>query len=438
LNNPRSSKKIRTEAANVTSPPVSFGFETREGEEKLNMLRIKASIFFSVFVAMLSLMLISPIMPPLIRELGLTESHSGWIISLGSVSMAIMAPVWGRWSDTRGRKPIILAGFIGMGASCLLFALTLYSGLSGWIGGGLLVALLIVTRSMIGLFIPAVLSSAQAYMGDVTEGRERTAGMALISAANGMGLVFGPAIAGAFTGIGLLWPLYFGTALSFAAFAAALLLIPPAKPIVREKPPKVNPFRSGLRVYLLAGFATMTAIIGIQVVGGFYFQDMLHLSGQETARMLSVGLMLAGIAMLLVQVAQVNWMKLQPKAMMLAGSLFILLGMLVFLYSGSTAFYYFAFFLFGIGAGLSMPGFMAAASLSVSKEQQGGVAGLVASVQGVTAIVTPIVATTLYQAGRSLPFWLIIALTAAVAPVLLSVKGKASAKSAAEERLSRS
>ncbi len=401
------------------------------------MFRIKASIFFSVFVAMLSLMLISPIMPPLIRELGLSESHSGWIISLGSVWMAIMAPIWGRRSDTRGRKPIILTGFIGMGVSCLLFALALYSGLKGWIAGGMLVALLIVTRSMIGLFIPAVLSSAQAYMGDVTEGQERTAGMAIISAANGMGLVFGPAIAGAFTGIGLLWPLYFGTALSFVAFVAALLFIPPAKPIMQERPPKVNPFQSGLRLYLLAGFVTMTAVIGIQVVGGFYFQDMLHLTGQETARMLSVGLMLAGVAMLLVQVVQMKWMKLQPKTMMLVGSLFILLGMLIFLYSESKAYYYLAFFLFGVGAGMSMPGFMAAASLSVSKEQQGGVAGLIASVQGITAIVTPIVTTTLYQADKSLPFWLIIALSAAIVPVLLFVKGRASAKPSANERLAR-
>ncbi len=401
------------------------------------MFRIKASIFFSVFVAMLSLMLISPIMPPLIRELGLSESHSGWIISLGSVWMAIMAPIWGRRSDTRGRKPIILTGFIGMGVSCLLFALALYSGLKGWIAGGMLVALLIVTRSMIGLFIPAVLSSAQAYMGDVTEGQERTAGMAIISAANGMGLVFGPAIAGAFTGIGLLWPLYFGTALSFVAFVAALLFIPPAKPIMQERPPKVNPFQSGLRLYLLAGFVTMTAVIGIQVVGGFYFQDMLHLTGQETARMLSVGLMLAGVAMLLVQVVQMKWMKLQPKTMMLVGSLFILLGMLIFLYSESKAYYYLAFFLFGVGAGMSMPGFMAAASLSVSKEQQGGVAGLIASVQGITAIVTPIVTTTLYQADKSLPFWLIIALSAAIVPVLLFVKGRASAKPSANEGLVR-
>lgn len=399
------------------------------------MFRIKASIFFSVFVAMLSLMLIAPIMPPLIRELGLSESHSGWIISLGSVSMAVMAPVWGRWSDTRGRKPVILMGFIGMGISCLLFALALYSGLNGWITGGLLVALLIVTRSIIGLFIPAVLSSAQAYMGDITEGQKRTAGMAIISAANGMGLVFGPAIAGAFTLIGLLWPLYFGTVLSFVAFAAALLFIPPAKPVVQEKPAKVNPLQPGLRIYLLAGFVTMTGIISIQVVGGFYFQDMLHLTGQETARMVSMGLMLSGVAMLVVQVIQMKWLKLHPKTMMLAGGLLIVLGMLTFLYSGSKAFYYFAFFLFGTGAGLSMPGFMAAASLAVSKEQQGGVAGLVASVQGVTAIVIPIVTTTLYQADKSLPFWLVILLCLAIAPVLLSVKGNTPAKASADEQL---
>ncbi|MXO81515.1 MFS transporter, partial [Paenibacillus sp. OT2-17] len=75
------------------------------------MNRIKGSIFFSVFVAMLGLMLIAPIMPPLIRELGLRESHSGLIISLGSITMALMAPIWGNLSDAKGRKPVILLGF---------------------------------------------------------------------------------------------------------------------------------------------------------------------------------------------------------------------------------------------------------------------------------------------------------------------------------------
>lgn len=52
------------------------------------MNRIKFGMFFSVFVATVGLMIIAPVMPPLIRELGLKEIHSGLIVSLGSVAMA--------------------------------------------------------------------------------------------------------------------------------------------------------------------------------------------------------------------------------------------------------------------------------------------------------------------------------------------------------------
>lgn len=93
------------------------------------MNRIRGSIFFSVFAAMLGLMLIAPIMPPLIRELGMKESHSGLIISLGSIMMAVMAPVWGRWSDIRGRKPIILIGFIGMSVSLCIICTGIVRGI---------------------------------------------------------------------------------------------------------------------------------------------------------------------------------------------------------------------------------------------------------------------------------------------------------------------
>ncbi|POR27122.1 MULTISPECIES: MFS transporter [Paenibacillus] len=386
------------------------------------MNRIKGSIFFSVFVAMLGLMLIAPIMPPLIRELGLRESHSGLIISLGSITMALMAPIWGNLSDAKGRKPVILLGFIGMCVSCLLFTLTLFAGLNGWLSGGLLLVLLIVTRGLIGGFIPAVLSSSQAYMGDVTEGEDRGSGMAIISAANGLGLVFGPAIAGAFTLIGLLWPLYFGIVIAAVAFVVALLAIPSAKPVIQQKPARINPFQPGLRMYLFAGLVTMISIVTIQVIGGFYFQDQLGLSSEETARVVSFGLMFSGAAMLIVQIVQMKWLKWQPKPMILLGSLFLIAGMLIFLMSASMVVYYFAFFMFGIGTGLLMPGFMAGASLSVSKEQQGGAAGLVATVQGISAIIAPILTTTLYRVDKYIPFALIAALVAVMAIIMLGVR----------------
>ncbi|GIN94304.1 MFS transporter [Siminovitchia terrae] len=391
------------------------------------MERVRFSIFFSVFVAMVGLMIIAPVMPPLIRELGLSETHSGLIISLGSVAMAVMAPVWGRWSDIKGRKPVILIGFIGMFVSYVLFTATMYAGLTKLISGGLLVILLIIARSMVGLFIPAVPSSAQAYMADVTDEKGRSAGMALIGAANGMGLVLGPAIAGGFALIGLIWPLYIGAMLPLVAFIVVLLLIPAQKPVIQEKPPRVNPLQKELRLYLFAGLATMLSIVTLQVVGGFYFQDQLSLTTKETARMVSMGLMLSGVAMIVTQGIQMKKTKWEPKPLILVGSLLLIISMLLFLFIISPIGFYVAFAFFGIGAGLMMPGFMAGSSLAVAREQQGGVSGLVAAVQGISAMIAPILSTTLYQVDKHLPFVVVAAIVLLMAITLLSVKNKISA-----------
>lgn len=391
------------------------------------MVRVRFGIFFSVFVAMVGLMIIAPVMPPLIRELGLSETHSGLIISLGSVAMAIMAPVWGRWSDLKGRKFIVLIGFLGMFVSYVLFTLTMYAGLSKLISGGLLLVLLIAARSLVGLCIPAVPASAQAYMADVTDEKGRSAGMALIGAANGMGLVLGPAIAGGFALIGLIWPLYIGAILPLVAFVVVLMLIPNQKPVIHKKPPKVNPFQKGLRLYLFAGFATMLSIVSLQVIGGFYFQDQLALTTKETARMISLGLMFSGVAMIVTQGVQMKKPHWQPKSVIVAGSLLVMISMALFLLVVNLVAFYAAFFLFGIGAGLMMPGFMAGSSLSVACEQQGGVAGLVASVQGISAVIAPILSTSLYQLDKHLPFLFVAAVVFIMMVTLLSVKKKAAA-----------
>ena len=397
------------------------------------MTRVRFSIFFSVFVAMVGLMIIAPVMPPLIRELGLSETHSGLIISLGSVAMAVMAPVWGRWSDVRGRKPVILIGFLGMFISYVLFTATIYAGLSQLISGGLLVVLLIVARGLVGLFIPAVPSAAQAYMADITDEQGRSAGMALIGAANGMGLVLGPAIAGAFALISLIWPLYIGALLPLIAIIVALLLVPAHKVKIQAKPPKLNPFQPGLRLYLFAGLATMLSIVTLQVVGGFYFQDQLSMTTQETARMLSMGLMVSGVAMIVTQGLQMKQPKWQPKPLILVGSALLIVSMLLFLFVISLVSFYAAFFLFGVGAGLMMPGFMSGSSLAVAPEQQGGVAGLVGSVSGISAVIAPIVSTSLYKLDKHLPFAAVAALVLLMAITLLVGRAKLAASRGAAE-----
>lgn len=54
-------------------------------------------------------MILAPITPSLIRELGLKEIHSGILISTGSIMTAVMAPVWGKISDRRGRNRLLLS-----------------------------------------------------------------------------------------------------------------------------------------------------------------------------------------------------------------------------------------------------------------------------------------------------------------------------------------
>lgn len=393
------------------------------------MARIRISMFFSVFVAMVGLMIIAPVMPPLIRELGLSETHSGLIISLGSIAMAVMAPVWGNLSDTKGRKPVIIIGFIGMFVSYVLFTAVMYLGLHGAIAGTLLIVLLVITRAMVGFFIPAVPSSAQAYIADVTDEKGRSAGMALLGAANGLGLVLGPAIAGGLALISLIAPLYAGAILPVIAVVVVLFLIPAKKPVIQEKPPRLNPFKKGIRLYLFAGLATMLSIITVQVIGGFYYQDQLGLTTQETARMISFSLMISGVAMIVTQGLQMKKLKWSPKPMILVGAALIIASMLLLLFTGSLASFFIAFFLFGIGTGLMMPGFMAGASLAVSREQQGGVAGLVAAVQGIAAMISPILSTTLYQVDQRIPFALIGSIVLLMALIMLGTRSKPAANS---------
>lgn len=71
-----------------------------------------------------------------------------------------------------------------------------------------------------------------------------------------------------------------------------------------------------------------------------------------------------------------------------------------------------------------MPGFMAGASLAVAREQQGGVAGLVGSMQGISAVIAPILSTSLYRLDKQLPFAVVAGVVLLMAITLLSVKNK--------------
>ena len=131
----------------------------------------------------------------------------------------VFAPLWGRLSDAHGRRPILVATILGQGASLLV------------LGFAPSLAWLFVGRALAGI-CGANLSTAAAYIADVTPEEGRARGMGVIGAGFGLGFIFGPAIGGLLSHWGYGTPMFVaaGVALTAGLFAWARLPEPPLDP----------------------------------------------------------------------------------------------------------------------------------------------------------------------------------------------------------------
>src|SRR4051812_154816 len=168
----------------------------------------KGLLFITLFNSILGLSVLFPILAPLGRELGLSELQVGSLSASYALMQFLVSPAWGRLSERVGRKRVLMTGVLGFGVSFTCFALIAdFGGRAHWPVPVLFGALLL-TRLIGGAFSSATLPTAQAYMADMTGRRDRTAGMAVIGAAFGLGVIFGPAIGAAFSLVSLLAAVY--------------------------------------------------------------------------------------------------------------------------------------------------------------------------------------------------------------------------------------
>lgn len=128
-----------------------------------------------------------PVLPALAYAVGASPVDVGLLYAVQSLGQFIMAPLWGKFSDRLGRKPILLATFA---AAAILELATAFIGS---------LALLYVARFFVGLCAGNV-ATASALIADSTEGKDRSKGMAIIGISFGIGFTLGPAI-GALAGL---------------------------------------------------------------------------------------------------------------------------------------------------------------------------------------------------------------------------------------------
>jgi DHA1 family tetracycline resistance protein-like MFS transporter len=358
-------------------------------------------IFTTVFIDLVGFGIVIPVLPFYAEgsRFNATPRTVGLLFASYSVMQLIFSPILGRLSDKYGRRPVLLISIIGTGIGFLIlgFATTLW--------------MLFVGRILDGI-TGGNISTAQAYIADITTKEDRAKGMGLIGAAFGLGFVFGPAIGGVLSRWGVGVPFLFAAGLCFAN--AILLYFTLPETVTPDHPARVSAAggrglgqlvqslkdpRLGfvLVIYFLfiVAFSIMTTSFSLFTMFRYGYD------AQHTGYLFTY----VGVLAVIVQggligrlVKRFGELRLViAGAFLFAGSLFAVPfvgphagGLLALLIGGG---------LFSIGNSLSAPSLTSLASKSVGAADQGSVLGVTQSVASLARAVGPTLAALLISSA---------------------------------------
>jgi MFS family permease len=242
-------------------------------------------------------------------------------------------------------------------------------------------------------------------MADITDVSSRTKGMGAAGAANNIGSILGPALAGLAV-ISLLTPLWTIAVLAFCNGLFILKFLPEsphgsverrAVKRLRYTDPRILPFVI-VGVFMFTGFAL------VQQTMGFRFQDVLNLGPGETAQTFGLAMMCAGAASLFAQAIIVQRLDIRPFTLLRLAMPVLIIAFSLMTIAETRSLLTIAMTLLGLGMGLSGPGFMAGASLAVSPEEQGSVAGIAGSCGPLGFTLGPFIGGIMYQINPTIPY----------------------------------
>lgn len=352
---------------------------------------------------------------PAFREVGLSESQLGQIISAAAVIFVFSSAIWGRIADRWGRRPTVIFGLWCYGLISLAFAAVLQLGMAHLLTAGSVFLTLLGLRLLYAGFGGGIQPASVALMADVSSREERASSVALVGAAFGIGMVLGPAAAALLVGFGILVPLYVIAGLGLLAALLATFRLPKVAPIVSEDQGSAE--ARGLIPLLIGALLVFLAISSMQQTLAFHVQDLLGTDMQDTARLTGFCFMAIAIATLAMQGGVIQVLKPSPRVLLLAGLPIGFVGFLV--YAGATSYpgVLLAASLIGIGFGLVNPGLSAAASLRTGVDAQGRTAGLMQAMMSAGYVFGPVTATTLYEIDGQ--YAVLLALTAIGLAILI-------------------
>jgi len=351
-------------------------------------------IFITLFIDILGIGIIVPILPELIKVLvdgDVTQSgyYYGVIISVYALMQFLFAPVLGALSDRFGRRPIILLSLFGLGTDYLIQA---------WAPS---VAWLFLGRLIAGI-MGASLTTANAYIADVSTPETRARNYGLAGVAFGLGFIFGPALGGLLGGINLRLPFIMAAILALINWLYGFFVLPESLTADRRSSlswQKLNPLTSILRLRnypLVAGLSvavifTSLAQRGLESVWVLYTGFRYGWNEQTNGFTLA----LVGVMAVIVQ-----GLILKPTISHLGERRTIVLGLVVsmiafFAYGmASEGWIVLIIIIAGSLSGVALPAIQSLVAGAINPSEQGAVQGALTSLISLTSVFAPLIFTT--------------------------------------------
>ena len=389
-------------------------------------------LFTAMLVAAAGNTALQSVMPAIGREIGIADFWVAVAYTWSAVLWVALAPYWARKSDHHGRKPLILLGLGGFIVSMTLCGLALAAGLRGLVGGAATFGLFAVFRAIYGSLGCATPSTTQAYLASKTRRSARVGALSALASSFGLGTILGPAVAPLFVlpFVGLPGPLFAFAVIGILVFAAVAAWLPNdsggrragrgaamsypsiASPVTGASVVAATAPRGGklkwrdarIRPWILAGVAAGHAQAAILTCIGFFVIDRLGIAPAGSEQPIAMVMMAGAAAGLAAQWALIPKLALQPRPLILWGSLIAAVGMVATMAATNLYGLVLGFAVSSLGFGFTRPGFTAGASLAVPLSEQGSVAGVITAANGIAFVAAPAVGMALYHLDVRLPF----------------------------------
>lgn len=358
------------------------------------------TVFTVVFLDLLGFGLIIPLIPFYAETFGASETVVGLLVASYAAAQFIGAPLLGRWSDRRGRRPVLLLSIFGTFLSLLL------------LGVANTLLILFFSRILDGL-TGGNISVAQAYITDVTDESNRAKGLGLIGAAFGLGFIFGPAMGGVLSSVGsrlaldgaIHWqfalPAFVAAALSFINMIQVYFLLPESLTEERRAELAHRPSRAvfslsalrqafrrpGVGPLLQVRFWYGLASAMLQTIFPLYASVRLALTASETAYVLTY----VGVLAVIVQGGLMGRLshRFSEKSLIFSSSIILTLGLAGWGLAPSVPVLLVVLIPISYAIGVLNTVLSSALTKAVNPDEVGGILGISSSLESATRAISP-------------------------------------------------